>query len=215
MHGIITAIALPFRVRCGVRIMKSMSKCDAFLPLYWRVKRGPRSVDMPDARWSATHGCHSGITSWSPWPELRTRHPSNIFITFALLHCTWWRHKMEIFSALLALCEGNPSVTGRFSSQVLLTQSFDVFFDLCLNKRLSKQWRRRWFENSAYCDVTVMILMKLKLVLLACVNSLPCKGDNYIRQQWLRWWLVAYSPKSLPEQMAIWDYWHPSQFFSF
>ena len=24
----------------------------------------------------------------------------------------WWRHEMEIFSALLALCEGNPPVTG-------------------------------------------------------------------------------------------------------
>ena len=27
---------------------------------------------------------------------------------------TWWRHQMEIFSASLALCEGNPSVTGWF-----------------------------------------------------------------------------------------------------
>ena len=25
---------------------------------------------------------------------------------------TWWRHPMETFSALLALCEGNPSVAG-------------------------------------------------------------------------------------------------------
>ena len=25
---------------------------------------------------------------------------------------TWWRHQMETFSALLALCEGNPPVTG-------------------------------------------------------------------------------------------------------
>ena len=40
-------IALPFRAGCGVRIMKSMSKCDAFLSLYWRVKRGPRLVNMP------------------------------------------------------------------------------------------------------------------------------------------------------------------------
>ena len=27
----------------------------------------------------------------------------------------WWRHQMETFSSLLALCEGNPPVTGRFS----------------------------------------------------------------------------------------------------
>ena len=29
----------------------------------------------------------------------------------------WWRHQMEIFSALLALGEGNSPVTGDFSSQ--------------------------------------------------------------------------------------------------
>ena len=30
---------------------------------------------------------------------------------------TWWRHQMETFSALLALCEGNPLVTCGFPSQ--------------------------------------------------------------------------------------------------
>ena len=47
------------------------------------------------------------------------------------------------FSALLALCVGNSPVPGEFSSQRPLTRSFDVFFDLCLNKRASKQSRRR------------------------------------------------------------------------
>ena len=45
---------------------------------------------------------------------------------------------METFSTLLALCEGihRPPV---FPSQRLAIQSFDVFFDLRLNKRSSKQ----------------------------------------------------------------------------
>ena len=60
---------------------------------------------------------------------------------------TWWRHQMEIFSALLALCAGNSPVTGEFPSQRPVTRSFDVFFDLCLNKRLSKQWWGWWFET--------------------------------------------------------------------
>ena len=30
---------------------------------------------------------------------------------------TWWHHQMEKFSALLALCEGNPPVTGGFPSE--------------------------------------------------------------------------------------------------
>ena len=50
----------------------------------------------------------------------------------------WWRHQMKTFSVLLALCAGNSSVTGEFPSQRPLTRSFDVFFDLRLNKRLSK-----------------------------------------------------------------------------
>ena len=54
----------------------------------------------------------------------------------------WWRHQMETFSALLSLCEGNPTVTGGFLSQRPVTQSF-----LLMNKRLSKQSRRRWFET--------------------------------------------------------------------
>ena len=54
---------------------------------------------------------------------------------------------MGFFSALQALCEGNPPVTGRFPSQRPATQRFDVFSDLRLNKRLSKLTRRRWFET--------------------------------------------------------------------
>ena len=54
---------------------------------------------------------------------------------------------MGIFSALLVLCEGNSSVTCEFPSQRPVTQSFDVFFELCLNKRLSKLSTRRWFET--------------------------------------------------------------------
>ena len=62
----------------------------------------------------------------------------------------WWRHQMETFSALLALCMGNSPVTGEFPTQWLVTRNFDVFFDLCPNKRLSKQSRRRWFETSSW-----------------------------------------------------------------
>ena len=58
-----------------------------------------------------------------------------------------WRHQMETFFTLLALCEGNPLVTGGFPSQRPVTRSFDVFFDLRLNKLLSKKSRRRWFET--------------------------------------------------------------------
>ena len=42
-------------------------------------------------------------------------------------------------SALCALCEGTPPVTGGFASQRPVTGNFDVFFVVRLNKRLSKQ----------------------------------------------------------------------------
>ena len=63
------------------------------------------------------------------------------------LSLSWWRHQMETFSAWLALCEANPPVTGGFPSQCPMTRCFDVFFDLRLNKGLSKQSRRWWFET--------------------------------------------------------------------
>ena len=46
-----------------------------------------------------------------------------------------WRHQMEIFSALLAICAGNSPVTGEFPSQRPKTRSFDVF------------WINSWVNN--------------------------------------------------------------------
>ena len=60
---------------------------------------------------------------------------------------TWWGHQMETFSALLAICVGNSPVTGEFLTQRPVTWSFDVFFDLCLNKWLSKHSWGWWFET--------------------------------------------------------------------
>ena len=58
-----------------------------------------------------------------------------------------WRHQMETFFALLAFCVENSPVTGECPSQRPVTRIFDDFFDLRLNKRFSKQKRRRWFEK--------------------------------------------------------------------
>ena len=59
----------------------------------------------------------------------------------------WWRHQMETFSALLAICAGNSPVTGEFPTQRPATRSFDILFDLRLNKQLSKQSWGWWFET--------------------------------------------------------------------
>ena len=54
---------------------------------------------------------------------------------------------METFSALLAICAGNSPVPGEFPAQRPVTRSFNVFFDLRLNKQLSKQSRGWWLET--------------------------------------------------------------------
>ena len=66
-------------------------------------------------------------------------------------HGTAWRpHQMETFSALLALCAGNSPVTSEFPAQRPVTRSFDVSFDLRLNKWLCKQLWGWWFETPSY-----------------------------------------------------------------
>ena len=71
-----------------------------------------------------------------------------MIIFYTMFHFTnsWWHHQMDTFSAFLAICAGNSQVTGEFPAQRPVTQSFDVFFDLRLNKRLSKQLWGWWFE---------------------------------------------------------------------
>ena len=69
----------------------------------------------------------------------------------------WWCHQMETFSALLALCVGNSPVAGEFPSERPVMLSFDVYFDLRLNKRLSVDNREAGDlrRHRAHYDVTV------------------------------------------------------------
>ena len=82
---------------------------------------------------------------------IRTKHFTRLHVLINHIkigsRVSWWRHQMETFSALLATCVGNSPVPGEFLAQRPVTRSFDVFFDLRLNKRLSKQWRGWWFET--------------------------------------------------------------------
>ena len=74
------------------------------------------------------------------------------------LATSWWRHQMETFSASLAFCVGKSPVTGEFPSQRPVTRSFDVFFDLCLSKWLTKQLWGWWFETPSqlWCHCNVL-----------------------------------------------------------
>ena len=63
---------------------------------------------------------------------------------------SWWRHQMETFSALLAICAGNSPVPGEFPTQRPVTRSFDVYFDRRPDNRLSKQSWGWWFETLSH-----------------------------------------------------------------
>ena len=84
------------------------------------------------------------------------------------MSCHWngiyssWCHQMKIFSTLLTLCEGDLLVTSGFPSQRPVTLSFDVFFDLHLNKQWDKQSRCQWFETPlhlllSHCNVLELL----------------------------------------------------------
>ena len=91
---------------------------------------------------------------------------------------SWWRHE-NIFR-----------VTGGFVSERPVTRSFDVFFDLRLNKRLSKQPGSRWFETLSRS------LWRLSYALLAPLRGqFPshvydiwfCVGLNKLRNNTASW----------------------------
>ena len=104
-----------------------------------------------------------------------TLYPCRIF--------SWWRHPMETFSALLAICAGNSPVPGEFPTPRQVTRSFDVFFDLRQNKMLSKQWWGWWFETPScplwrHCNVITLTYCILSLSSLQHLLSLSRKVSH-------------------------------------
>ena len=72
-------------------------------------------------------------------------------------------------SAVLAIWAGNSPVTGEFLSQMPVTQSFDAFFDLRLNKRMCKQcWRHC---NGNFCLIGYTLVHRYHICLLAYENN--------------------------------------------
>ena len=68
----------------------------------------------------------------------------------------------DTFSALLALCAMNSPVTGEFPAQRPVTRSFEVFFDLCLNKRMRTHREAGDLRrHRAHYDVTVMQMISM------------------------------------------------------
>ena len=67
---------------------------------------------------------------------------------YVSLGLSWLRYQMETFSALLALCEGHPSVTGAFPSQKPVT----LWCFLWSGSEQAKQ-SRRWLFETPSCSL--------------------------------------------------------------
>ena len=117
-------------------------------------------------------------TRWSIH-ERNSIHPDDIM--------KWWRHQTETFSALQALCAGNSRVSGEFPSQRPVTRSFDIFFELRPNKRLSKQSWGWWFESPLHSLWRQWNDMK-DYFTLSAIRAWKCLRLNWIPvkevQQW-------------------------------
>ena len=113
---------------------------------------------------------------------------------------SWWRHQMETFSALLAICAGNSPVPGEFPAQRPVTRSFDVFFDLRLNKPLGKQWWGWWFEtlwHPLWRHCNDLIGTGINIINLG--RSSDRTGSIMVIHIPVRWRVFSeYSPRYLP-----------------
>ena len=86
---------------------------------------------------------------------------------FRVNNVTWERHRITRSVSMMTSSNGNvfrvtghSPATDEIPSQRPVTRSFDVFFDLRLNKRLSKQSKHWWFETPSrslwrHCNVSI------------------------------------------------------------
>ena len=96
----------------------------------------------------------------------------------------------NIFRVTGPLCWNSPltgaPVTGEMPSQRPVRRSFDVFFDLCLNKQVSEQSRRWWFETPSrplWSHCNEMISMVYKSI---CKYIWTSRGRTSHALEWLK-----------------------------
>ena len=110
--------------------------------------------------------------------------------TVHMIYLAWWRHQMETFSALLAICAGNSPVTGEFHAQRPVTRIFDFFSDLMFS--LICAWIKGCVNNREAADLRCH-LARYDVILMgifyqcgsATIHFIPAEGAslfNHISQ---------------------------------
>ena len=107
---------------------------------------------------------HALSWCWSSLSLVANRGPMMTSSNENIFRITWF-------------CAGNWLLTGEFPSHRPVTWSFDVFYDLRLNKQLSKQSWGWWFEMPSrswwcHCNAISHIVLQCKNVILKKLSLL-------------------------------------------
>ena len=86
-----------------------------------------------------------------------------------ILCYTWWRHQMETFSALLALCAGNSPVSGEFPAQRPVTRSFDVSL-ICIWINGCENSREAGDLRSCHTHYEVIVMITWIVIIITWPN---------------------------------------------
>ena len=135
---------------------------------------------------------------------------------------TWWRRRMETFSALLALCEENPLVTSAFPSffrsmswsslKMKCSYIYDVVKKLCTK---NVRWRLKSPASRLFTQPFIQVQIKKKSKLRV---TDPCAGNSLLTGEfpaqmasnaenisiWWRHHELGMSPLSATEMVWPW-----------
>ena len=113
-----------------------------------------------------------------------------------------------------ALCVGNSPVSGEFPTQRSVMWNFDVFFDLRLNERLSKQSWGWWFETSScslwrHCNASqgvsvVSILENMIVDALAKPRDIENLG-GFSPLNSIYWGSVTVALQMISDKISVWS----------
>ena len=93
---------------------------------------------------------------------------------FRIARPTWWRHQVEIFSALLYLCVGNSSVNVEFPAHRPVTRGVDVYL-ICAPIH-------GWVNNGEAGDLRRYRAQYEVIVVNTLTADIFSNGSEYIRQ---------------------------------
>ena len=93
------------------------------------------------------------------WTVVSVRGSSVLWAHYTSSMTPWWRHLMEAFPHYCLF------VMGIHWSQGPMMRRFGVVLDSRLNKRLSKQLHRRWFETIIVLIMTLLLCRYTRFIL--------------------------------------------------